>query len=248
VAIAVDIDLRGVNAEQYAQMLQHLGASLTSAPGFLSHDSSPAETGWRIRELWRSEADWARFAEDEVAPLAEAAGITLSSRVVPLHRLLTPLADASGRSTGPGLPAAPLLSSDEGEAFRLGPLQILVKEDGTHTRQMLAVAEFRGTTFRIPPHVHTEHDESIYVLEGELGVRLGDETFVARQGASFTIPIGAVHSVWNESGAPARFLNTIVPARYLDYFHELGMAAGVALPPIETIQEIMGRYGLRTAT
>jgi mannose-6-phosphate isomerase-like protein (cupin superfamily) len=44
------------------------------------------------------------------------------------------------------------------------------------------------------------------VLEGEMGVRLGDQTFTAKVGTSFTIPIGVVHSVWNETGRPMRFL------------------------------------------
>ena len=37
-----------------------------------------------------------------------------------------------------------LLGQDEGEAFRLGPLEIIVKENGSGTRMNLAVAEFRG--------------------------------------------------------------------------------------------------------
>jgi hypothetical protein len=53
------------------------------------------------------------------------------------------------------------LDPDDGEAFRLGPLEIIVKEDGSGTRMNLAVAEFRGEAFRIPPHLHTVRDETI---------------------------------------------------------------------------------------
>jgi quercetin dioxygenase-like cupin family protein len=120
-----------------------------------------------------------------------------------------------------------------------------VKEDGHHTRQMFAVAEFRGQGFRVPPHIHTEHDENIYVLEGELGVLLGERTFKAPAGTSFSIPIGVQHSVWSESDVPVRFLNTIVPARYLDYFHELALVArdGKMAAP-EDMRRVMGKYGL----
>src|SRR5262245_25463395 len=59
----------------------------------------------------------------------------------------------------------PLLGTDDGPSFRLGPLEIIVKEDGSGTRGNLSIAEFRGTRFRIPPHKHTEHDENICVLE-----------------------------------------------------------------------------------
>jgi quercetin dioxygenase-like cupin family protein len=68
-------------------------------------------------------------------------------------------------NTGDSSPAVHL-GQDDGEAFRLGPLEIILKENGSGTRMNLAVAEFRGSSFRIPPHVHTEHDETIYVLEG----------------------------------------------------------------------------------
>jgi mannose-6-phosphate isomerase-like protein (cupin superfamily) len=138
-----------------------------------------------------------------------------------------------------------LLGTDEGPSFRLGPLEILVKEDGRGTRGHLSIGEFRGTRFRIPPHKHTQHDENIYVLEGELGVRMGEETWVARAGSSFTIPVEVVHSVWNETGRMVRFLNVIAPARYLEYFREMAAAAPPgALPPPEEMARVMQRYGL----
>lgn len=140
------------------------------------------------------------------------------------------------------------LKPDEGETFRLGPLEIMVKEDGTGTRMNLAVAEFRGTSFRIPPHVHTEHDETIYVLEGGMGVMLGDRTFTANAGSSFTIPVNVPHAIWNESGVRVRFLNIIVGARYLDYFREMASAASTGLPPPDVMAKVMAHYGLRPVT
>ncbi|BDG01103.1 cupin domain-containing protein [Anaeromyxobacter oryzae] len=137
------------------------------------------------------------------------------------------------------------LGQDDGEAFRLGPLEIIVKENGSGTRMNLAVAEFRGTTFRIPPHVHTEHDETIYVLEGRMGVKLGERTLTATAGSSFTIPVNVPHAIWNESGERVRFLNVIVAARYLDYFREMAAAATTGLPPPDVIARVMGHYGLR---
>ena len=139
-----------------------------------------------------------------------------------------------------------LVEMDEGRRIRLGPIEIVVKEDGSCTRGNLSVAEFRSAGFRIPPHTHTEHDETILVLEGAMDVRLGDATFTARAGGSFTIPVNVPHSVWNESGALVRFLNIIVPGRYLSYFEEMAAAAAVgSLPPPEEIRRVMGKYGLQ---
>ena len=144
-----------------------------------------------------------------------------------------------------GSSPAVLLGQDDGEAFRLGPLEIIVKENGAGTRMNLAVAEFRGNGFRIPPHIHTEHDETIYVLEGRMGVKLGAGTFTATAGSSFTIPVNVTHAIWNETGARVRFLNIIVAARYLDYFREMAAAATTGLPPPDVIAKVMGRYGLQ---
>lgn len=148
-------------------------------------------------------------------------------------------------STVESVPAV-RLGQDEGEAFRLGPLEVIVKEDGSGTRMNIAVAEFRGDAFRIPPHIHTEHDETIHVLEGRMGVKLGERTFTATAGSAFTIPIDVPHEIWNESGARVRFLNVIVAARYLDYFREMAAAASTTgLPPPDVIARVMARYGIR---
>jgi quercetin dioxygenase-like cupin family protein len=143
--------------------------------------------------------------------------------------------------------AALVLGKDDGEIYRLGPLEIRVKEDGSNTRKTHAVAEFRGKGFRIPPHTHSEHDETIYVVSGNLGLMLGDQKFELSPGSSFAIPIGVPHSIWNESDVTACFLNIIAPASYLSYFHELSLAATAARGPLslEQLRPIMAKYGLR---
>ena len=243
--VAIEVELPGTTAEQYAAMFERLAPALTAAPGFLSHAASPRPEGMRILELWRSEDDWRHFAEVAITPLAKAAGLEMRSRAERLERLVTPLHTGPARQGAATKQVRPLATSD-GEEFRLGPLTILVKEDGSLTRQTVAVAEFRGKAFRIPPHTHTQHDETIHVLEGEMGVLLGDETFAAPAGTSFTIPIDVPHSIWNETEVPVRFLNTIVPARYLDYFHEMALAAtGGRLAPPDEMRRVMARYGLK---
>jgi quercetin dioxygenase-like cupin family protein/heme-degrading monooxygenase HmoA len=245
-AVAIDIRLPGVGSEQYAQLIQHLGPLLTTAPGFLAHSAAAANGDFHIHELWRSEQDWATFVEQHVTPAARADGIAPDARVEQLERLITPAQTSAPRMLDTQPTAVRPLANTEGARFAVGPLTILVKEDGSHTRQTFAVAEFSGKGFRIPVHIHTEHDETIYVLEGTLGVRLGTETFSAPAGTSFTIPLDVAHSVWNESDAPVRFLNTIVPARYLDYFHELSLLThdGKLAAP-SAMKQVMGRYGLQ---
>jgi len=76
-------------------------------------------------------------------------------------------------------------------------------------------------------------------------VSLGDETFTAVAGTSFSVPINVPHSVWNETDQQARFLNVIAPARYLDYFEEMAAASKDSLPAPDVMKTVMGRYGLQ---
>ena len=62
------------------------------------------------------------------------------------------------------------LGQDDGEAFRLGPLEIIVKENGAGTRMNLAVAEFRGNAFRIPPRA-LRFDDAGRPGDNQVGIR-----------------------------------------------------------------------------
>jgi quercetin dioxygenase-like cupin family protein len=62
-------------------------------------------------------------------------------------------------------------------------------------------------------HVHTEHSDLFYVLEGELTVRLGveDEQVVVPTGAIACVPPNVVHGFRNASAAELRYLNFHAP-------------------------------------
>jgi mannose-6-phosphate isomerase-like protein (cupin superfamily) len=62
-------------------------------------------------------------------------------------------------------------------------------------------------------HVHREHSDLFYVLEGELTVRLGveDEQVIVPTGAIACVPPNVVHGFRNASGAELRYLNFHAP-------------------------------------
>src|SRR5690242_21859519 len=66
--------------------------------------------------------------------------------------------------------SAVVLKPGEGRALPLGPIQMVVQEDGTHTRGTLGLAEFEVPPHAPtpPPHIHHAHEEGFYILEGEL--------------------------------------------------------------------------------
>ncbi len=138
-----------------------------------------------------------------------------------------------------------VLKAGEGRTLPLGPIHMVVQEDGAHTRGTLGVAEFEVAPHAPtpPPHIHHAHEEGFYILEGELEFLAGTETVRASQGAFVMVPIGAVHTFRNPTDKAARFLNTFTPPLYIGYFEELSklIQADVAPGP-QQFAALMARY------
>jgi glyoxylate utilization-related uncharacterized protein len=60
------------------------------------------------------------------------------------------------------------------------------------------------------------------VLEGELEVSVGENTFEAGVGSFVLLPKGVPHSFQNVGAVPARFLTLIAPAGLERFFEEVG--------------------------
>jgi uncharacterized cupin superfamily protein len=71
------------------------------------------------------------------------------------------------------------------------------------------------------PHLHHARDEFFHVLEGELVLRLGDETHRAPAGTFAFVPRGTVHGFRNDTQAPARLLVMHHPAGFERFFDEM---------------------------
>jgi quercetin dioxygenase-like cupin family protein len=63
-----------------------------------------------------------------------------------------------------------------------------------------------------PLHVHPDHDETIYTLDGQFRVQLADRLVDALPGSFVFIPRGTAHTWQNAGDAPARLLAMVVPA------------------------------------
>ena len=104
-----------------------------------------------------------------------------------------------------------------------------------------------------PPHIHENEDETLYILEGECSVQLGEERFVARPGDFVFLPRGVVHAFRNDGASRLRLILTFVPAGIEKYFEEVFEPAEdrSATPPpptpelIERLVTAGARYGIR---
>jgi quercetin dioxygenase-like cupin family protein len=142
-----------------------------------------------------------------------------------------------------------VLSRDEGETVWLRRLGIRFMVGGEETRSNFALVEhpIGPRALAAPMHTHRYEDEYTYVLEGEIGVQIGEEVRVAQPGDLVFKPRGVPHAFWNASDTPARALEIISPAGFERYFAELAPL----FPPAnqgpldqEAIGAVREKYGL----
>jgi len=63
----------------------------------------------------------------------------------------------------------------------------------------------------ITGHIHHDNDVWIYVLDGEVGVRVGDEEATGSKGDYLLKPRGIPHAMWNPGNEPNRFIEVLTP-------------------------------------
>jgi quercetin dioxygenase-like cupin family protein len=103
------------------------------------------------------------------------------------------------------------------------------------------------------PHIHRHHEETFYVLEGELTVRLGARKIVAPAGSFVMVPRGVVHRPSNPGAEPTRVLLTFSPAGMDSFFQEAaeGRVPLAAVPEdpavLERLEAFTERYGYEFA-
>src|SRR5918998_1119939 len=117
----------------------------------------------------------------------------------------------------------------------------------TATRHVLGPAEGERVNLLAlgaPLHTHRHEDEYSYVLEGRIGVQLGDEVLEAGPGELVFKPRGVPHAFWNAGDEPARLLELISPAGFENYFRDLAPLLAAPERDEAALGEVVARYGL----
>lgn len=145
---------------------------------------------------------------------------------------------------------AQFMRPDEGRAIWFLANRMTIKATGANTGGAFGLVEsLIAPGFSPPLHVHHREDESFWVLEGEVTMRCGDESFRAGPGAFVFLPRDVPHTFVVEGDAPARMLTLLTPGGGEGMFIEGGRPAeGDGLPPaappdIERLKRVSERYG-----
>jgi mannose-6-phosphate isomerase-like protein (cupin superfamily) len=119
----------------------------------------------------------------------------------------------------------PLFIQRQQDVLEPGPrginMRVLVKSSQTNYQFSCVELVLAPKKMGPAPHVHTHLDEFSYVLEGTLGVLVGDDTKEINAGGFSLRPRGIVHSFWNPSGQPLRFLEIDCNQNFDDYLEDL---------------------------
>ena len=131
------------------------------------------------------------------------------------------------------LPQPQLAQPGPLRTFQDGQFRVLVAPE--QTANTFSLCEMYLTHGAGPPrHLHTREDETIYVLEGELSFRVGEEVLTAQAGQAVFSPRQVPHQ-FKVVSPTARILMLLTPGQFADYFVAQSRvldAEGTVAPPL----------------
>jgi quercetin dioxygenase-like cupin family protein len=147
-------------------------------------------------------------------------------------------------TTGPTI-GPTLLQNGEGKKLRIfGGAEYTVKvssEDSGEAFTLLDTMSPAGTV--LPPHVHSNDDETFFILEGEFQFDAEGRSLRGGPGATFFAPRGIPHSFTVTSDTPGRALIMTAPGGFDRCMEELS-ALPSDPPDMEQVFAVCARYGV----
>ncbi|MFC5381415.1 cupin domain-containing protein [Aquipuribacter nitratireducens] len=95
-----------------------------------------------------------------------------------------------------------------------------------------------------PWHVHARTVEISVVVQGTVGVRIGDEEMTAGPGDVVHKPAGVWHAFWNPGEEQARLVELITPAGFERFFWDLAKSVGAQGSDLDRIAEVAAEHDI----
>ncbi len=115
-----------------------------------------------------------------------------------------------------------IVGADEGRRVSLFDVAFRYGLVSGQTDGALAILEVVIPPGRlVKPHRHSKEDEFTLVIEGTVGVRVGDRETEVGAGSYLVKPRHLPHAMWNVGDVPGRIAEIVVPGGLENYFEEL---------------------------
>jgi mannose-6-phosphate isomerase-like protein (cupin superfamily) len=125
-----------------------------------------------------------------------------------------------------------------------GAVRELVPAAATQGRVTLLEPRLGPRSLGSPVHTHHDTVELSIVTRGCIGVLLGDEELLAREGDVVVKPVGVPHAFWNPADQPARFVELLTPSGFERYFADLARILGPGGPDLERMGEVLAAHDI----
>jgi quercetin dioxygenase-like cupin family protein len=121
-----------------------------------------------------------------------------------------------------------------------------VKLSGNETAGQFALVEHTCTKAgSIPLHLHEEEAETLYVVEGEIELQIGESITRLGPGVTVHLPKRAPHAYRVIGDLPCRILHAFHPAGLENYFREAQMISSDRRSDWWILSSLGAEYGLR---
>ncbi len=135
--------------------------------------------------------------------------------------------------------------SDGGRKINILGISMVIRVQGRATGGVVSVVESHDKPGGGPPlHVHHREDETFEVLEGEYEWTVGDQKFIAHQGATIFAPRGVPHTYRYMGRAPGRLMCVITPAGFEGFFEAIDTLSPEQQKDIPRVTAIARQFGM----
>jgi quercetin dioxygenase-like cupin family protein len=134
-----------------------------------------------------------------------------------------------------------LIEKDEGD----DTYGVTIKLYGEETNGAVGIIEQTFEPgFLLPPHWH-QNDVWLYILEGEIHVRVSDDVVKATPGCWVLKPRRIPHTMWNAGPEPARIIEVYTPGGFELFFRDFGERLEKGPIGFEELNRLGERHGIR---
>ncbi|MCL4692798.1 MAG: cupin domain-containing protein [Candidatus Hydrogenedentes bacterium] len=144
----------------------------------------------------------------------------------------------------PGLKAA-ISGAGEGEVLDVIGIPTRVKLSADQTGGVLSAFITEDPKLAGPPlHIHRNEDESVFVLEGDYRIQVGDTLRDASPGDFAYFPRGVAHTYARVGEAPGRLLILTNPGGCEAFFREVDALGADGAPDIAAVEAAAAKHGV----